>query len=113
MQKTQKQKAVYTHSRMLWHIYFWRKLQRRLRHHLNISPKGEQTRMARAIGISDAQLHRLRDKCGCDHTQEPNFSIGMAIMLYLESYLFRKPTITLDVNHPSVTVTRKRRNKRN
>lgn len=107
-----KGKATHTAERMRWSIYFWRKLRRRLKHHLDREPKGEATRIAQAIGTSDAQIHRWHSPCKCDHQQEPSFSIGMALLLYLESYLLRAPTITYSNIHPAVTLTPINRRKR-
>jgi len=105
-----KGKATHTKARLLWSIYFWRNLRRRLRNHLNTTPKGEASNISRALGISPSQVHRWSCPV-CEHDQEPSFSIGSALLLYLESYLQRPRihTITFTQNHPSIQIHRKRK----
>lgn len=60
----------------------WVPLREDLRDYLRMMPKGEQNRMARALDISPSQIHRY--VCpDCEHDQEPVFTIGVAIALYL------------------------------
>lgn len=109
--QARKGKATHTAERMRWTIHFWRKLRRRLRVHIQREPIGAATHIAKSLGVSDSQIHRWA--CSkCNHDNEPSFSIGMALLLYLESYLLRATTITYSNVHPAVTLTPIKRRKR-
>lgn len=74
-------KATHTLARYQANRAIWRPLQLKLRAYLK-GADGRQHNMARALGLNDSQLHRFA--CGdCEHDQEPSFSIGIQIALYL------------------------------
>jgi hypothetical protein len=51
--------------------------------------------MADALGLESSQIHRY--SCDvCEHDQEPSFSVGLAILLYLEWY-HKRPFIDVEI----------------
>lgn len=108
-----KGKATHTARRYQFTIYFWRNLRKRLRHHCKLA-KGNATRLALAIGSSPPQVHRWQCD-SCEHDQEPSFSVGMALLLYLESFTLAQAhtrTITLAHNSPAISIQRKTKTKK-
>lgn len=80
--KPRKGKANITHARYILRKRFWIPVKTLLQAHLAQSPKGEAKRMARACGINASQIHRFT--CPkCEHDQEPCFTIGAALLLYM------------------------------
>lgn len=60
----------------------WIPLRTRLRKHIK-NKTGEQARIARVCGVSQSTIHRyLCNKC--EHDQEPSYSLGCALLIYLE-----------------------------
>lgn len=88
---------THTEARYRWMKKFWEPVKSKLRLYLQANP-GAQTRMARAIGISDSQLHRYSCPV-CEHDQEASFSIGMAIVLYIEKET-RSPIREMQIRKP-------------
>lgn len=79
-----KGKCNITHTRLYLRDHLWASARFRLRVFLK-ARSGEQSRMARVLGISDSQIHRY--SCPrCEHDQEPSFSIGVAILLYIATH---------------------------
>lgn len=80
--RSKKRKANITQRRYFFRFMVWRRLQWRLRKHILSHPRGEARTMSRALGVSQSQVHRwVCEKC--NHDQEPSFSTGFAIALYL------------------------------
>ena len=81
--KPRKGKANITHRRLYLRTVAWNPLKKALQEHLKNQPKqGEAKRIARALGINASQVHRFT--CPkCEHDQEPTFSIGFALAIYL------------------------------
>ena len=75
-------KANITERRLQLRVLAWEPLRQHLRAHIKASPFGEAKRMARACGIAASQIHRFT--CDdCNHDQEPSFTIGITLALYL------------------------------
>lgn len=83
--KKRKGCANITAERLALRNAFWRTLKHKLRAHIQSTPRGEQDRMARTIGICSADIHTFICS-GCEHDREPTFSVGMAIMFYLAAF---------------------------
>lgn len=80
--KPRKGKANITAKRYQLRQIAWNKLKLAMQIHLATSPKGEAKRMARACGINASQIHRFT--CPkCEHDQEPAFTVGFTLFLYL------------------------------
>src|SRR5438552_2790597 len=61
----------------------WLPVRNLLRVHISRTPFGSMKRLASHLGLHQAQIHRFI--CPkCEHNQEPSFSTGLAILLYLE-----------------------------
>jgi hypothetical protein len=80
-------KATITEARLRMRHQGWDRVKHLLRSYLRDSPQGEQRRMAQTIGIADSQLHRFSCET-CEHDQEPSFTIGLAILLYISQSRF-------------------------
>lgn len=80
--KPRKGKATITERRLFLRTLTWKLLQQELQAYLKNAPKGAAARMARTIGIQPSQIHRYTCPV-CEHEQEPVFSIGVALALYL------------------------------
>ena len=80
--RPRKGKVTITEARLRLRANGWERVKSLLRTHLQSCPKGEQHRMAEEIGIADSQLHRFACEA-CNHDQEPSFSVGIAILLYI------------------------------
>lgn len=63
-------------------MQFWDNVQRLALAHIEASPSGEASRIARALGITPSQVHRFTCPI-CEHDQEPTFSVGFALLMYL------------------------------
>lgn len=75
-------KATHTARRYELRETLWKAVSKAAREHIKKSGPGEARRMSQALGVSDSQIHRFT--CGtCEHDQEPTFSIGFGILLYL------------------------------
>lgn len=75
-------KANITANRLRLRAHTWNRVRYALMQHVFTSPKGEAERVARALGISASQVHRF--VCpACEHDQEPCFTIGFSILMYL------------------------------
>lgn len=80
--KLRKGKATITERRLELRNLTWKLLQKELQIYLKQSPRGAAAKMAKAIGIQNSQIHRYTCPV-CEHEQEPVFSIGVALALYL------------------------------
>jgi hypothetical protein len=97
-----KQKRQITPEREKLREQFWRKVANAARHYIETSPEGTASRMAEAIGVQHSQIHRFTCSI-CEHDQEPTFSVGMALLLYMSNHR----TINFKVNeHSFVTLSR-------
>lgn len=75
-----KRKSI-SERRFLLRQALWIPLRDALRHECK-SHRGFAKRIANAIGVPPSQIHRYICE-GCEHDQEPNFTIGESIKLYL------------------------------
>lgn len=81
-----------TLARFQQHQTFWVTLRQTLRDHLSSAGHGAAIRMAQSTGIDPSQIHRWT--CAdCEHNQEPTFSQGMAILMYLSCNKFKASAI--------------------
>lgn len=103
--KLRKGKATITAHRLFLRELAWVKVQDMLRQHLAFSPKGEAARIARYLGIDNSQIHRFSCE-DCNHDQEPNFTIGFALLLYL-SHALVFPVIDIKDEKPLQRCKRK------
>lgn len=75
-------KATITTNRLRLRRLTWDRVRYALMEHVFTSPRGEASRIADALGINKSQVHRF--VCpACEHDQEPCFTIGFSIMMYL------------------------------
>jgi len=80
--RPRKGKANITERRLYLRTIAWVPIKTKLQQHLKQAGYGEAKRVARALGINASQIHRFT--CPkCEHDQEPTFSIGFALALYL------------------------------
>lgn len=87
----------------------WRRVALAARYFIEFGPPGAASRMAEAIGIQPSQIHRFT--CPeCEHDQEPTFSVGMAILLYLSQHRILN-RITIDVSVDPLALRRMHYNK--
>jgi hypothetical protein len=96
--RTGRKKANITEQRLVYRNALWSELRRLLRRYLHAAPSN-QRKMARALGLQDSQLHRYSCPV-CEHEQEPSFSLGIAMLLYLQQNLLtqtNKPKPTIDI----------------
>src|SRR6266478_2795643 len=76
-------KAIGTKRTHWLRSQIWRKVKIDLQNHIARAPVGTMRRLASHLGLHQSQIHRFI--CPkCEHNQEPSFSVGLAIMLYLE-----------------------------
>lgn len=79
----QKVKVVVTPNRQALISHFWRPLVAQLRAYTQ-STKGGASRAAEFIGTSPAQIHRWTCPV-CEHDQEPSYSLGKAVEIFLST----------------------------
>lgn len=84
-----KGKTVITPRRAHLRRLAWEKLRSTLREHLRMCARlniiHEQARIARVLGTSQSQIHRWNCR-KCEHNQEPGFTMGIALAIYLYNY---------------------------
>lgn len=73
-------KIIATESRLAKKAQFWLPVKLALQQF--VQTKGNQAKIANALGIDDSQIHRWSCPV-CEHDQEPSFSLGVALLLYL------------------------------
>lgn len=85
----------FIHERKLdLRVMTWDKVKVFLQKHLAEAPAGEASRIARELGITSSQVHRMA--CPkCEHNQEPLFTIGFSLLAYLCQYRFQPELIEI------------------
>lgn len=68
-------------KRWLFRTLFWNPVREQLRLYVN-AQKGNAAKLAKAIGVPNSQIHRYTCPL-CEHDQEPTYSIGQAIFLFI------------------------------
>lgn len=79
----QKVKVVVTPNRQALINHFWRPLAMRLREYVTTT-KGGTKHAAEFIGTHAAQIHRWTCPV-CEHDQEPSYSLGKAVEIFLST----------------------------
>ncbi len=104
------QKRQITPEREKLRKAFWRPVMLAARYFIEAGPQGTASRMAQAIGVQPSQIHRFTCP-DCEHDQEPTFSIGMAILLYLNAQR-NLNLITINVSVDLIALRRMHYNKK-
>ena len=91
--KKRKGAATCTAGRYASRQLIWIPLKKRLQEHLKNSPKGEASSMARTLDIDPAMIHYYSCPV-CEHDTEPNFTVGMLILMYLADYKYKASAIS-------------------
>lgn len=108
-----KGKVTATAKRIHFRTLAWEPVRAALLKHLQNSPIGEASRIARLLGTSQSQVHRWTCPI-CEHDTEPNFSQGYALspphtqeISYTRSHLPEKSprilslSLTPNINQPT------------
>lgn len=77
-----KGKATISERRLELRDMTWAHVKRALQQHLYKCGHGEASHLARDLGVHPSQVHRYTCPV-CEHDQEPPYSVGIAIVIWL------------------------------